>query len=237
MADRLVLIHIPKTAGTMLRGVVVDVYGRQLHLSQPVIGIDEPAAGMEYFAGLAATAATRLHELFAADKRLLSGHFRYRDICPVLGGQRAKVTLLTYLREPLRRTLSDYFYSTSSLHPGRDDFLRQYPTLEDYVRNPGQMNKQLDYLKPHDQALLDETIDSALENLDFIGLTESFDDDTRHLVSSLGASYAPMAPSNVGPRQDEAEEALHVHRGMLEDVLAPEIALYSALARNRKFKV
>jgi hypothetical protein len=237
MADRLVLIHIPKTAGTMLRSVLADVYGRQLDRPEPVIGIDEPAPGLPYFEGLTAAAAARMSGLFAAGKWILSGHYRYRDIRPVLGDRRPEVMLLTYLREPVRRTLSDYFYSSSSLHPGRDDFLRLYPTFDDYARNAGEMNKQLDYLRPFEGAPLDETIENALQNLDFIGLTESFDTDTAQLLGALGARYAPMAALNVGPRREEAEEAYRHYHAMLEDILAPEIALYAALASRRQFRV
>ena len=165
----------------------------------------------------------------------MSGHYRYREITSILGDRRRDVCLGTFLRDPIRRTLSDYFYSISERHPDRDVFLARYPTFESYARNPGEMNKQTDFLKPFEGAPLDLTIENALRNLDFIGLTERFESDVDQLFAALGAARGELGIENVNLNKDKAAEAYVAHHDMLQEVLAPDIALYDAVVSRRRF--
>ncbi|MCC5974352.1 MAG: sulfotransferase family 2 domain-containing protein [Rubellimicrobium sp.] len=237
MNVKVVLIHIPKTAGSTLRATLAQALFHEGGINRKLIGIDEIQPGKPYFDGLAEAAAQRLPELFADGLQVMSGHFRYRDILPVLGAERHRIRLITFLRDPIRRALSDYVYSSSPIHPGHSSFRKSYPTFEAYARNPGEMNKQVDYLRPFEDAPLALTIDNALKNIDFVGLTEHFDSDARQLLEALGARYERQAPENRSPDSRGLEAAMEAHRSMLEEILAPEIALYDAVARQRRIPV
>jgi len=237
MNGKVVLIHVPKTAGSSLRAVLAHALGSVHGSSRRLIGVDGPQEGLPYFEGLAASAARRLPELFEDGLQVISGHFRYRDIVPLLGQRRNKVSVITFLRDPVRRTLSDYYYSSSDRHPGSDAFRTAYPTLEAYTRNSGEMNKQVDYLRPFENAPLDLTIANALQNIDFIGLTERFDVDAGQLLDALHAPYLPQSAQNVSADRNPADEAYERHRALLEEILAPDIALYDAVARHRRLTV
>lgn len=235
MHDKVVLIHIPKTAGSSLRAVLAYAMGNVHGNAHQLIGIDSPEDGMPYFEGLASKSARALPGLFHDGLQVMSGHYRYRDIAPVLGEMRNQVTLVSFLREPIRRTLSDYFYSTSERHTGHDAIQKAYPTFEDYTRNTGEMNKQFDYLRPFDGAPLDITIENALHNLDFLGLTENFESDVSQFLDALQAKSDQQFAENINPNREELENAYDTYHEMLQEILAPDIALYQAVVEQRRF--
>lgn len=235
MHDKIVLIHIPKTAGSSLRSVLGYALGQVHGGAQPVIGIDTVPSELPYFDGLAQAASHALPDLFHDGLQVMSGHFRYRDIVPVLKGCRDEVSLITFLRDPVKRTISDYLYSMSDRHSGRAIFAETYPTFEDYIQNTGEMNKQVDYLRPFENAPLEVTIDSALHNLDFIGLTEHYDNDLAQLQAGLGTSVAPLEAENVNPNRAQASDAFEKYSDRLREILAPDIALYNAVVERRRF--
>lgn len=127
MQTKFVLVHIPKTAGSTLRANLAWSLGLAHNHTTDIIGIDTPKPGMGYFDGLAAAAKARLPDLMAEDMQVMSGHYRYRDIAPCIADVRAQVSLVTFLRDPVRRTVSDYVYSTSDRHSGQAAFLAAYP--------------------------------------------------------------------------------------------------------------
>ncbi len=235
MREKLVNIHIPKTAGTSLRFLISDALEHSQQESPPVIGIDQPDLGMLYFQGLAAHAKRVLPRLFQPGLHMLSGHFRYRDIIPVLADRREQISLVTTLRDPIKRTISDYCYSISAVHDGQEAFKQAYPTFEHYTQNAGEMNKQFDFLRPFEDAPLDVTIESALQNLDFVGLTERFEGDAGQLLEGLGLERLKPRVINASPNKEHATRIFDSYHDMLQEVLAPDIALYEAIAARRRF--
>lgn len=235
MREALVNIHIPKTAGSSLRSLLSDAVKPTQQESLPVIGIDQPDPGMPYFQGLAAHAKRALPQVFQPGVHMLSGHFRYRDIIPVLAERRAQVLLITTLRDPIKRTISDYCYSISAVHDGHEAFTQAYPTFEHYTQNIGEMNKQFDFLKPFANAPLDVTIEHTLDHLDFVGLTERFESDVGQLFDGLGLRRLPQHITNTSPNREQAEHVFSTYHDMLREILAPDIMLYEALAEKRRF--
>jgi hypothetical protein len=234
MHNKVIVIHIPKTAGSSLRANLSLAKRSICEEASDLVGIDWPIANLPYFEGLALHAEQRLPELLSPSFQVMSGHFRYRDIVPVLGALRPQVSLVTFLRDPIKRTISDYIYSSSPRHEGRDAFVADYPTLEAYCKNTGEMNKQFDYMRPFTNAPLDVTIENARRNIDFVGRTEQFDQDYTILVDALGIPDLRTEFKNVSPRQDLARDTFEKYSDMLHDLLSDDIALCHALSEGAR---
>jgi hypothetical protein len=232
MYNKVIVIHIPKTAGSSLRANL-SLAKCAIHEDHSgLIGIDWPIASLPYFEGLASHAEQRLPELLSPGFQVMSGHFRYRDIVPVLGALRPQVSLVTFLRDPIKRTISDYLYSSSSRHEGRDAFVADNPSFETYCKNTGEMNKQFDYMRPFTSAPLDVTIENARRNIDFLGRTEQFDQDYTTLVDALGIADLRAVSKNISDRQDMARDTFEKYGDMLNDILSDDIALCDALSED-----
>lgn len=233
LQNKFVNIHIPKTAGTTLRSHLSWVLGNVSGGKSKLIGIDQGIDGMEYFEGLKQAFAQRLPDIMSDGMQVMSGHYRYRDIADLLSPIRDKITLVTFVRDPIGRTLSDYFYSVSSRHSAPEAFVAAYPTFEEYLSNAGQVNKQLNYLRPHDGATVEETIDCATRNLDFIGVTEQFDADFAELMAAAGQPFEHLPRGNVNPDRDAMLDARERHLDQLNEVLKWEYQLFDAIRKHR----
>ncbi|TCL09053.1 sulfotransferase family protein [Shimia isoporae] len=232
MQNKVILVHIPKTAGSSLRSALAFALGNLPKLDAGIIGVDRGVEGLPYFEGLAEAARASLPRLFADGLQIMSGHFRYRDIVPVLAGRQSEVSLVTFLRDPVKRTVSDYLYSCSEKHPGHLAFQAEYPTLGDYVKSPGQMNKQFDYLRPREGASVEETAEAALKAFDFIGMTERFDDDLKTLLPQLSLGPVPPTRENVAGNTAQSQQVMTQYGELLREALAPEMAMYSAISER-----
>ncbi|MGJ8572796.1 MAG: sulfotransferase family 2 domain-containing protein [Hoeflea sp.] len=233
MPTKFVNIHIPKTAGTTLRSHLGWVLGSVSEGRSQVIGIDQGVDGLEYFEGLREAFALRFPEITSDGMQVISGHYRYRDIADVIAPLRDQLTVVSFVRDPITRTLSDYFYSISDRHSAPEAFVARYPTFEDYLRNEGEMNKQLDYLRPHDGASVEETIECLSSNLDFIGVTEQFDADFAEIMAAAGLDFERLQRSNVNPDRDAMLEARERHMDQLNEALRLEYQIYDAIRKHR----
>ncbi len=234
MKHKFVNIHIPKTAGSTFRHHLSRSLGLATQHQTRVIGIDGPTPDMDHFLGMRDAFGKRFPKINQDGMQVVTGHYRYRDIADLLAPIRSEITLVTFVRDPIWRTLSDYFYSISERHKGRQAFLATYPTFEDYMEVPGQMNKQNDFLCPRDDASVAETIQSVLEGFDFIGLTEQFDDDYALLMGRAGLPYEKLAAENINPDRQKMHAAYDRYKDQLGEILHDEYALYDAIRHHRQ---
>ncbi len=217
--NQLVYIHIPKTAGISFRRQIVRHYR--------IIGV-HPEGEVDDYYGFFQTRLAELHPTLQATPRyMLSGHFRYRELVASLGALLPDITLMTHLRDPVTRTLSDYFYSISQAHPQHAQVLERYPSFEDYMATPGQMNKQLAYLMPDRNATVAETIEVMEREFAFVGLTEQFGVCQAYLYGALGCPIPRELHENRNLNKARMEEALEQFGPQLEELLSDEIELYA----------
>ncbi|MEM8790933.1 MAG: sulfotransferase family 2 domain-containing protein [Pseudomonadota bacterium] len=234
MRNKLVIIHIPKTAGSTLRATVGRAVGKAHRGKYRIIGIDEPEPGPEYFVGLKAKAQRRVDELLNHGVQAMSGHYRYRDVQELVSPCRDQVSIVTFIRDPMWRTVSDYHYCLTDRHPWRDDFVQEFPSFETFLNTPREMNKQLKYLRPSGRSSVAEAIDCALENIDFIGLTEQFERDLETLMNSAGISYELQESRNVQSDREKMQETYERHYDQMQDILEPELEFHRAILEHRK---
>lgn len=235
-SSRLINIHIPKSAGSALRATLSKAVMTARTDPPFVIGVHYTGDG-DYFGGLRNQFVEQLPELFLHERRMLSGHFRYRDIADLLPPFRGNVTVTSFLRDPVRRTLSDYFYSISETHDGRDAFVKTYPTFDHYMQNAGEMNKMTDYLRPHDDATAQETLHAAVQEFEFLGIMENFAPDLNWICQHMG--IAPQEPEreNVNRNRSAMQEAREKYTDVLQDVLADDYLLYHGVLAHRGLRL
>jgi len=224
--NRLINIHIPKTAGSNFR-VQMDRYCN-------VIGIDRGTDYDDYFAGLRGAAHQCISELASPGLSFMSGHYRYRDVKDIARLQPIEVSFVTFLREPVSRLLSDYFYSVSTAHTSQSTFLNQYPTFEIYLADVGQINKQLTYLQPTDNASVADTFESLKKDFAFVGITEQFEAHFEELRIALNFPKSPPSHDNTSLKSDERYKARQQFQDQIADLHREEIELYDLVSQAWK---
>ena len=161
---KLVSIHIPKTAGSSFSQILRRAYGKE---------------GLLRAYGMRGTPETIDMSLFPdVNKRkirVVHGHVRYSQVHKITRKNRAK--LITWVRDPVKRVISNYYYSMYRIREGiarpereaiRDYSLLEYANMEE---NKNMMSWFLEGTRPDD--------------FFFIGFTENFEEDVEILGEKL----------------------------------------------------
>lgn len=172
----LISIHIPKTAGTSFRNILKSVYGEK-----NVVRFDISMRGV-----------VRLNEKPYAEKQLPSakvihGHFSYEAIKSCYGIPEG-CPVITWLRDPVQRVASNYYYLESRLIDILQEEKHDLHILEKMQRslpefaraeiNRNRMSKFLNGVE--------------LKNLTFIGIQEQFEIDLPLLAAKLKWPRVPV---------------------------------------------
>lgn len=202
----LISIHIPKTAGTTFHRILSEVYGDQV--SPSLKRRDVESIGQK-----AGTFAAGMDPFWT----VLHGHFTYLEIAPLVIPGRVK--LITWLREPVDRLVSNYhFFQHRLAHPEFNPAVsalnqhRRTESLLDFARREENRNRMSKFLNG-----------IPLEGLDFIGLLAQFEQDLHLLASRLGWSVdaIPVLNRITGGSQPDP-----VLRRQLENLNEEDLDLY-----------
>ena len=222
-APLIVNVHIPKTAGSTLRHQIVK------HV--PIYRVDPVATFDDYYKDLATrlggvigTVATRSDTMFA------SGHYRFRDARTVLAPVRDQTFMVAFIRDPVKRFLSDYFYSISATNLTHAAMRAQYPTVEHYINAPGQAGKQLEYLRPWEGASVGETFDALRAECALVGIAENYENHADYLFDAFDLPKRPRNEKrNVGTDQQAMAAAYATFHDAVAEAHEYEIDLYNLL--------
>lgn len=195
----IVFMHIPKCAGTALRSFVASQLG-----ARAIRHVRDDRHGREIIAG----PRNGLEAPFTL------GHFGYDYICKCLQPS----TKITFLRDPLERTLSHYYYWRELAENRAEPALAKKLDLLDFLNTRVRsVTVQLDNMQAWmliddyrpwarykyrglgENAMFDLAC-SHLDRFDFIGFTEQFDEDLRTLSSIYGWPI-PQPPRVVNKTQ------------------------------------
>ena len=183
VSPQLISVHIPKTAGTSFRMILEAEYGKH-----KVARLDIPLGGSK----------------IEVNKRLwrdapevpsysvLHGHFS-----PKLLKERLNIDhdipMITWLRDPVERVISNYYYLSQRLHEELDEkgkglniLKKMEKSLLEYAENEisrNRMNKFLD--------------GARVEDFAFVGLVEHFKEDLDRLSNVLNWKETPYVKVNV----------------------------------------
>lgn len=183
----LVFIHIPKTAGSTLHSILPNFYKHHYYVD-----------GLHVIRDLGAFKEISPEEQNSFD--VIRGHFTH-ELLPLVND---KITL-TYLRDPVDRFLSAYYYLKQATWSPYYEVVKEMNHIEDFIefsKKMGRDNVQTRHLAGDISHMLDSSItptdftidgdkllDVAKENLkkiDYVFLTKQFDASLIILKKELG---------------------------------------------------
>lgn len=202
----LVFIHIPKTAGSSLVCDLEHVLGQSLNI---VNGLDNADI-----------------QVRKQDHRFITGHIWLQEWINRFG---ENYNFATFLRDPIRRMISEYYYVISPKHSDPETAKNLYPTLQSFIEDPENHNRQFRQLITSEN----ETIDDVLARLDsfyFVGTVENYKADRNELLAKLGTPWPDLPRVNVGSYDYDnvSKDLIKLARS----VNAADVALYSAVKKR-----
>jgi hypothetical protein len=190
---KLVFLHIPKTAGTTLTSIIERNYSAQNR-----VALYNPAQFQH-----------DLENALANPKiKMLYGHFAFDE---ALNDENLYV--FTFLREPVARTVSNYIHLKNSTEPQHKEWMRNAKSFSDFLALKQAFNWQARHLSGQKLSAdfgkdLDASLKMATKNLlrmDFVGITERFDESLLCVSTDLEWKKLRHKNQNVQQKNDEAQ--------------------------------
>lgn len=225
----LVSIHMPKTAGLSFRTTLEQHYGEGFRHDYADYPLASPlpqrhAAALEY--SLAAEPAAY------ADVACIHGHFL--PIKYLLLADSMECRFVTWLREPVQRLVSHYYYWQRSYDPVAEDtsslhrrVVEEQWTLEQFCLAPELRNVYSQFLWAF-----------PLRALDFVGITEYFAEDLREFATlflgiNVEPQFANAADVPAGPEKLPPKLLRQVQEYHAQDLSLYQWALQQRAARHQ----
>lgn len=190
----LISVHIPKTAGTSFRTYLKKVYPAtsvarvDLRSKSTVVKLEQEPYDKEKL---------------PANIKVVHGHFNYPELKSRLDLPE-QVMIITWLRHPVDRVISNYFYLKARLEEELDEkgkglniLAKMQRTLLEYARAEPNRNRQAKFLRG-----------MSLRDFDFVGIQEYFAEDIEQMARHFFWDPSVQVPKvNVTPRRNEVSEA------------------------------
>lgn len=224
-------LHIPKTAGTSFVGEASAIL-RPAHAFISQFGYERIRAGTStYQELLQESLRANADKIRRGLADFLTGHMEFAS-CHDLLGTVPGLRLMTFLRDPVDRVISDYRYCLTDAHPASAAFAARYRRITDFLESAGEMDKAYRYLCVHDGEPADEVIERLERGFAFVGLVERFE-DFRRLFWALNGLPAPPARHANPTRNDKVTLAdLSVYRTLVAEANPRDMAIHAHFARR-----
>lgn len=214
---KLVSLHIPKTAGTSFRNILKEVYGEE-HVVRLDITRDISVENEEF-------KSSKLK----ADIQVIHGHFPYYKLIELVELPEG-VPVITWLRDPAERVISNYFYLEKILREELDEetkdlniLAKMQKTLIEYANTEANRNRMSKFLKGIEP-----------EELFFIGLMDHYAEDLQDLARLLGWKDYPELKQNVtGEKARVDEETLR----MIKELNSEDYEIYNRALQLREERI
>lgn len=212
-----IYIHIPKTAGTSILELFHRHYSpdgvvsikRKVFTDRP----NEPACHV-------------LKQEISDRTRVLHGHFTYREVKP-LSDRQNDVKLITFVRHPVRRVVSNYFFFKQRIARGKvdeSDLARTNETLLEYAQLEASRNRMTKFLDGLD-----------IDDLFFIGQVETFEADIKKLCELLKIKSEELPMANKNKLFADSEMVVNDHEfSEIANLNAEDMALYNSILAKKQ---
>ena len=195
-------LHIPKTAGSSFRNTLAQ------HL-QPEHNIN--ITNLRGVGGRAEAFGRAIDEFLSLDRErrfaFASGHLNMAEAVRIREELGRPVRLLTMLRDPVQRVISDYRYQRTPAHANHQAFGAAFPTLESFAESRRSQNKMFRYL-----ALPGETLEAATARIErdfsLVGAADMYPLSIRLCSDLIGPRFTSKARLN--PTQDTGDNHVEV---------------------------
>lgn len=218
---QVVSVHVPKTAGTSFRAILQQVYG------------DDNVVRLDYPLELERIKIDRKvweENQLPLGVRVIHGHFNAQRL-----KQRVEIPesarMITWLRHPVDRVISDYFYLQSRLQH----------FLEQGGHNTTILKKMQRSLFEFASAEVNQNVQSRwlagtpLSEFTFVGIQEFYDTEVASLSRALGWTKEPNIPQhNITEDRPEVSEA---ERAQIAALNTKDMVLYEQALQLREQRV
>jgi hypothetical protein len=189
-------LHIPKTAGSSFGAELAKARApyRNIHINY--LDKDIPARKQ-----MDSSIQSFIQELSGKAFRSCSGHFNISQANQIAESF-PSTRLMTFLRNPVKRLISDYRYARTPAHPPHLEFIARFPTLEAYVDAPESQNKMFKLLIAKSNAGISEATEYLDQRYSFIGVVEMYPMSFNVISRLFGQNEMP----SVHKRRTEATQ-------------------------------
>lgn len=185
--DLWIFIHVPKTAGSSFASELSD-------LRQPYrnIHVDYDDKTRPHDVKLERAVAQFISDNRDCQFRACSGHLQMRHVVKIRQAF-PNSRIVSLLRNPVERVISDFRYQRTPAHPPYKEFIRQFPTIESYVDSPASQNKMVKFLAADPDMTMTELFGFLDEATSFIGLTEMYPMSFNIVMQLFGLNRLPTS--------------------------------------------
>lgn len=213
--ERIISIHIPKTAGTSFRLLLQSMLGET-----NVLRVDYPLLKQRLRVN-----GERSQER-ALDAPVIHGHFNFKALSKEVELP-SGAKLITWLRDPVERVISNYYYLKERLEDelkeegkGLNILSKMMRSMEEYAAQDINRNIQSRFLEGLD-----------LDDFFFIGLTECFKEDCEQLCQMLKWPHPPIPEVNKTASKRRVSESV---RSFIRSNNERDVELYERVKRSRE---
>lgn len=217
-------MHIPKTAGSSFSSELASKMRpyRNIHVDYTRTDVSTT----DQMGGVIADFVTEMKtkEFRSASGHVVWGHYE------TLRAARPDCRVVTFMRDPIARVISDYRYQRTPMHPPHQEFMKEFPTLESYVASPASQNKTTLFMTGSRDALSPEELIARIgQEFTFIGLLEMYPLSFSSIFGCMGhKGLMPTEHKRKTPdTKDTQVEVTPAMREMIREVNQMDQAAYS----------
>jgi hypothetical protein len=219
----IISLHLPKTAGTSFAYALEQHFKTRFFKDYTDFPINTP----RYERNRAALQASLSYtENDFIDIDCIHGHFL--PIKYLLLANKHEIIFVTWMRNPVERVLSHYFYWKRSYDPKTSPSLHRQVIEEDWSLERFCLGPELRNL--YDQFLWGFPIDY----FDFIGITEFYEDDLAFFLRYYLQTHIEPKRLNIGEEGESGYEIERSLRNKIELFHAKDMDLYK-MAINKRY--
>jgi len=219
----IISLHLPKTAGTSFAAALETHFQTRLFIDNADLPINTP----QYERNRAAIEANlRYADSDLSDVECIHGHFL--PINYLLMGYKREPKFVTWMRNPVERVLSHYYFWKKTYKPGKvpshhRKVVEEDWSIERFCLGPEVRNLYWQFLWGF-----------PIDYFDFIGITEFYENDFAYFVQHyLGCDHIEPKRLNVSGKERGAYQIDRSFRNDIEAFHGRDIDLYQRALEKR----